>query len=132
MADDDTKNREALRNVAAQPLSVVIAACRADKSKEIEAQLGELAQENPFPNVKLTIHRGPDVEADPIIEPSPIDVEPDQPVNYLRITRSKSAAAAMRGKSVFPAKHKKPAARRGCRIPSRPTYFNSRRCPTCR
>jgi hypothetical protein len=112
MADDDANNREALRNAAAQPLSVIIAHPELDKSKEIEAQLGELAQENPFPNVTLTIHRGPDVEADPIIEPSPVDVEPDQPVNYLRIIRSKSAAAAMRGKSVFPAKHKKPAAHR--------------------
>jgi len=112
MADDDTKNREALRNVAAQPLSVVIAHADLNKSKEIEAQLGELAQESPFPNVTLTIHRGDNVDDDPIIEPSPDDVEPDQPVNYLRITQSKSAAAAMRGKSVFPAKRNKPAAHR--------------------
>src|SRR5450631_1518574 len=110
IADDDTKNRETLRIAAAQPLSVVLVHADLDKSMEIEAQLRELARENPFPDVKLTIRRCPDVEADPIIEPSPIDVEPDRPVNYLRITRSKSAAAAMRSKSVFPGKRKKPAA----------------------
>ena len=111
IADDDTKNRETLRGAAARPLSVVLVHADLDKSMEIEAQLGVLAHENPFPNVKLTIHRGLDVEADPIFEPGPIDVEPDRPMNYLRITRSKSAAAAMRGKSVFPGKRKKPAAR---------------------
>jgi len=92
MADDDTKNREALRNAVAKPLSVVIAHAQRDKSEEIETQLGELAQENPFPNVKLTIHRGRDVKDDLVSEPGAIDVEPGGPVNYLRITRSKSAA----------------------------------------
>lgn len=111
MADDDANNRDALRNAAAQPLSVIIAHPEPDKSKEIETQLGELAQENPFPNLTLAIHRGPDVDADPVFEPRPVDVEPDQPVNYLRIKQSKSATAAMRGKSVFPGKRKTPAAR---------------------
>jgi hypothetical protein len=110
IADDDTMNRKTLRSVAAQPLSVVLVHADLDKSKEIEAELDALSHENPFPNIKLTIRRGPDIDADPIFEPSPIDVEPDRPVNYLRITRSKSAAAAMRGKSVFPGKRKKPAA----------------------
>jgi hypothetical protein len=112
MADDDANNRVALQNAAAQPLSVIIAHPELGKSKEIEAQLGELAQENPFASLTLTIQRGPDVEADPVLEPSPVDVEPDQPVNYLRITQSKSAAAAMRGKSVFLVMRKKPAANR--------------------
>ena len=103
-------NRKTLRSVAAQPLSVVLVHADLDKSKEIEAELDALSHENPFPNIKLTIRRGPDIDADPIFEPSPIDVKPDRPVNYLRITRSKSAAAAMRGKSVFPGKRKKPAA----------------------
>ena len=109
IADDDTKNRETLRNAAAQPLSVVLVQADLKKSKEIEAELRALARENPFPNIQLTICRGPDLDVDPIFEPSSIDVEPDQPVNYLRITRSKSAAG-VRGKSVFPGKRKKPAA----------------------
>ncbi len=45
MADDDTKNREALRNAVARPLSLVIAHAEQDKSEEIEAQLGGLARE---------------------------------------------------------------------------------------
>ena len=43
------------RGVAtARPLSVVIGHPDLDKSKEIVAQLGELAQENPFPNLTLS------------------------------------------------------------------------------
>jgi len=58
MADDDTKNREALRNVAAQPLSVVIA----HRSEQIEGNRGPARRTGagePVPNVTLTIHRGP-------------------------------------------------------------------------
>ena len=110
IAGDDTKNRESLRGAAAQPIHVVLVHADLNKSMEIEAQLRELARENPYPNVKLTPQRGPDVEPDPIIEPTPLDVEPDRPVNYLRITQSKSAMAAMRSKSVFPGRRKKPAA----------------------
>lgn len=106
---EDSKDREALRSSALQPLSVVLVHSDLNKSIEIEKRLRELERENPFPDIRLTIHRGPDVEADPIIEPSPTDVEPDHPVNYLRITQSKSAMAAMRAKSAFLGKRKKPS-----------------------
>jgi hypothetical protein len=109
IAVDDTKNREVLRNAVAQPLSLILVHPDEQKTQDILVQLRGLAKENAFSDVKLTIQRGPDVADDPVPEQSPIDVEPDRPVNYLRITRSRSASAAMRGKSALPGARKKRA-----------------------
>lgn len=111
IADNDTKNRGALRNAIAQPLSVVLVNPEEEKTQEIFAQFHALADENAFSSVKLTVLRGPDIADDPEPDQSPVDVEPDRPVNYLRIIRSKSAAAAMRGKSVLPSVRKNTAKR---------------------
>ena len=111
ITDDVTEDRESLRSVAEQPLSITLVHAEAAKLKLIHDELNVLVSGTPCRNTKFTISRGPDIEADPVFESSPIDVEPDRPVNYLRITRSKSAAAAMRGKFAFPGKRKKPAAR---------------------
>jgi hypothetical protein len=51
------------------------------------------------------------VPPDPKVEPTAIDVEPDSPVTYLRITRSKSAATTLKGKPVLPLKRKNPTVR---------------------
>jgi hypothetical protein len=111
IADDDTKDRGALRNAAAQRLSVALVNPDEHKTQDILAQLQVLADENASSDVKLTVLRGPDIADDPEPEQSPIDVEPDRPVNYLRITRSKSAAAAMRGRSALPGVRKRQAKR---------------------
>jgi hypothetical protein len=111
IANDDTENRGALRNAAAQPLSVVLVNPDEHKTQDILAQFNVLADENAFSDVKLTVLRGPDIADDPEPEESSIDVESDRPVNYLRITRSNSAATAMRGKSALPRVGKRQAKR---------------------
>lgn len=96
IADDDMQNRGALRNAAARPLALVLVHPEADKAQDIVDQLHALAEENAFPRVKLVIARGPDVAQDTEPEQVPNDIEPDRPVNYLRITRSKAGAAIRR------------------------------------
>lgn len=108
IANSDTKDREALRNAARRPLAVVLVHPDGHKSEDILGQFRALAEENALSDVKLTVLRGPDSADDPEPEPSPVDVEPDRPANYLRITRSKSAAA-MRGRSAFLGAGKKQA-----------------------
>ncbi len=111
IANDVTEDRESLRSVAEQPLSIVLVHPEDGKLKLIQEELDALVSGKPCPNTKFTISRGPDVAPDPEVEPGPNDVEPDRPVTYLRITRSRSAASAMRGKSALPIKRKKPAVR---------------------
>jgi hypothetical protein len=108
IAGDVTQDREGLRSVAGQPLSIMLVHADAAKLKLIEDELQVLVSGTPSRNTKFTISRGPAVAADPVVEPSAKDVEPDPPVTYLRITRSKSS---MRAKPVLPAKQKKPATR---------------------
>jgi hypothetical protein len=111
IANDDMENRGALRAASAQPLTLVLVNPDEHKTQDIFDQLKVLADENAFSDVKLTVLRGADIADDPEPEQTPIDVEPDRPVNYLRITRSTSAAAAMRGKSALPRARKRQAKR---------------------
>ncbi|WP_139031292.1 CHAT domain-containing protein, partial [Bradyrhizobium sp. ORS 375] len=111
-ADSDTRDREALQSAAMRPLAVVLVHPDGHKTEDMLAQLRVLAKEDALSNVKLTVLRGPDSPDDPDLEPSPIDVEPDRPSNYLRITRSKSAAAAsMRARPTVVGQRKQAAKR---------------------
>jgi CHAT domain-containing protein len=111
IADDDSKNREFFRKGAEQPLCIILVDPNEEKLKQIKQELDGLAIENSDSKVKLEISQGRDVAPDPKVEPSPIDVEPDLPVTYLRITGRKFAARAMQRKPVLPVKRKKPAVR---------------------
>ncbi len=111
IANDVTEDKESLRSVAEQPLAIVLVHPDPRKIKPIQAELEALVSGKDFPNTKFTIDRGPDVASDPPVEPGASDVEPDRPVTYLRIMRSKSAATAIRSKRAVPAKRKKPAVR---------------------
>jgi hypothetical protein len=98
-----------LERVAVQPLSIKLVHSDKDKLQQIWDELDALVNGKPARNTKFTISRGPDVEPDPEADAQPADVEPDRPVTYLRITRSKSAPRVMRAKSDPSAKARKPA-----------------------
>lgn len=97
---DDTKNRETLRSSLAQPLSLILVHPDERKVQDILGQLRVLRREIDSTDVTLSVLRDLNVNDDPLPEQGPIDVEPDQPVNYLRTTRSQSAEA-MRGKAAL-------------------------------
>jgi hypothetical protein len=100
-----------LERVAVQPLSIKLVHSDKDKLQQIWNELDALVNGKPARNTKFTISRGPDVDPDPEADAQPDDVEPDRPVTYLRITRSKSASKVIREKPYLPVKAKRPADR---------------------
>lgn len=112
IAEQVTEDKEILRTVVAQPLAVTLAHLDAQKLDLIRTELEGLVNDRSFVALKLTITRGEDVPPDPKDEPNPVDVEPDVPITYLRVTRSKSAGAgAVRSKPAVVTRHRKPAGR---------------------
>jgi predicted DNA-binding ArsR family transcriptional regulator len=119
ITNDVTEDKESLRSVAEKSLSIRLVHSDRMKLTQIREELKALSVENLStdslpPRVNFTID--PDdfeVAADPKTEVAAVDVEPDRVVTYLRVTRSKSAARAIRGKPVLPAKQKKPPAHPG-------------------
>ena len=112
IAEQVTEDKEILRTVVAQPLAVTLAHPDAQQLELIRTELEGLVNDRSFAALKLTITRGEGVPPDPKVEPNPVDVEPDVPVTYLRVTRSKSAAAgAVRSKPAVVTQHRKPAGR---------------------
>jgi hypothetical protein len=112
IAESVTEYKESFRAVIQQPLSIMVVHDSEQKIRQIQAELQQLITSTPFSKISLSVARGDNVEADPPIEPSQVDVEPDPAVTYLRITQSKSAKAGMvRAKSAHPPKRGKQPAR---------------------
>src|SRR5262249_16921139 len=110
IAEQVTDDKELLRTIVAQPLAVTLAHPHAQKLELIRDEPEALANDRSFATLNLTVTRGEDVPPDPKIEPNPVDVEPDIPVTYLRVTRSKSpAAGAVRNNPAVATRHRKPA-----------------------
>jgi hypothetical protein len=93
MAEDVTEDKENLRAVIQQPLSIVLVHPDPDKLKRITKELEAIAGAKSLRNLKLFVSAGKPVKADEKIDPAPVDLEPDPSITYLRITRSKSATA---------------------------------------
>jgi hypothetical protein len=92
MAEEVTEDKESLRAVIQQPLSIVLVHPDAAKLKRIARELEAIAGAKSLRNLKLFVSPGKPVKADEKIDPTP-DLEPDPSITYLRITRSKSATA---------------------------------------
>lgn len=93
MAEDVTEDKESLRGVVQQPLSIVLVHPNPDKLKRITKELEAIAGTKSLRNLKLFVTPGKSVKADQKLDPAQFDVEPDPSITYLRITRSKSATA---------------------------------------
>jgi hypothetical protein len=103
IAESVTEYKESFRAVVQQPLSIMLVQDNEQKIRQIEAELQQLVSATQLSNIRLSVARGDNVEADPRIEPSQIDTEPDPAATYLRVTQSKSAkAAVVRAKSASP------------------------------
>ena len=111
IVENITVDKEALRTIAREPLSIMLVQADERKLQQIEQELRAIAADSAFPNLVLTISRGEPVAADPKLEAQQADAEPDKET-YLRITQSKSAAAgAVRSASASAPKLKKLPAR---------------------
>jgi hypothetical protein len=110
MAESVTEDKESFRAVICAPLSIQIVHGNEQKIRQIQADLQQIATGTQFSKIRLSVARGANVEADPVIEPSPVDAEPDVAVTYLRVTQSKSAkAGVVRAKSAVSSKRKQAA-----------------------
>jgi hypothetical protein len=95
--------KENLRRFVEQPLHVLLVVGDVKKRDNIAGELALIAKENPIPSLKLTVDQGRDVKPDPKVEAASTGVDHDEQVNYLRITRSKSATSAKRDQAAAPA-----------------------------
>jgi len=112
IAESVTEDKESFRAVIRRPLSVILVNDDKDKCDLIYKELLQLAAGTPPARIRLSVNWGPDVAADPHIEPSQAQPEPEPAVAYLRVTQSKTAKAAIvRAKSDTPPKRAKASAR---------------------
>jgi hypothetical protein len=112
IAETVTEDKDSFRAVIRQPLSLLLVNDDRHKSELIYAELKQLVAGTPPAKIRLSATWGAEVAADPPIEPSQIEAEPEPAVAYLRVTQSKTDQAGLvRAKSAAPPKRAKPSAR---------------------
>jgi hypothetical protein len=94
IAENATLLKVGLSMLAHQPLSIMLVHPDKEKLKQIGEELEATRAEAGRSNLALSIRKADPVAADPEIDSATADAGPDSSVTYLRITRSKPAAAA--------------------------------------
>ena len=109
IAENATLLKQGLLMLARQPLSILLVHPDADKLKQIGDELEAIKADAGRSNLALNIRTADPVAPDPEIESATADTGPDSTVTYLRITRSKPAAApaVVPDASAVPSRRKK-------------------------
>jgi hypothetical protein len=87
--------QERLRQAAVNPLRVSLVEPDEEKLEKILVAFQTLGSENLDPGLKLSVVRGADVDPDPTSDSGAMDIEPDVPVTFLRVTRKVPALPAL-------------------------------------
>lgn len=96
-------DKDGLARLIAQPLEILLVTSNPKDRDEIEKELAWVTKQNPIPGLTLSVGRGPNVARDPKIERVWPSVEPQGQINYMRITRGKSAVAQQADQTPSPA-----------------------------
>lgn len=92
------ERQERFRQAAASPLSVLLVEPEEERLRQIQGSLeilgSILGKENLIEGLQLTVSRGENIAADPNLESTPADTEPDVPVSFVRATRKDVPAPA--------------------------------------
>ncbi len=110
IAESVTEDKDIFRAVIRKPLSIVLVNDDKHRSELIYAELQQMAAGTLPAKIRLSVSWGVDVPADPPIEPSQIEAEPEPAVAYLRVTQSKTARAnVVRAETPVQPKRAKPS-----------------------
>ena len=94
IADAVNKDREALRRAATRPLNVLLVHADAMTGNAIEGELNAITRDSSIKHLTLTVTRGKAVKADDSVKDDTTSKEPpDEPVTFMRITRSRNGAS---------------------------------------
>jgi hypothetical protein len=100
IADVVTDDKARFCEATQRPLDIIIVDPDADKVTQIVEAFAAIAKERALRGLKMSVARGDPIPPDPVVEANAVDIEPDVPVTFLRVTRPQTATTAAAAGSV--------------------------------